>query len=310
MTPRHAVVAASIAFAIVFPAAAVNAQSLGTFSWQLQPFCNSVTVNVTQQGAVFTIDGYDDQCGAPQRAPLVGTATQNPDGTIGFGLHIVTVPGGRAVHIDGRISLGTLGGPWSDSAGNQGTFAFAGRAGGPPRPVPTIPASALAPASITAVQLAPSAVTTASVADGSITPQKLSVAMPRLESSGLTTDVTYLAPNATSILRSVTIQIPSAGQVMANASGLFGFISASGNYLAAWCSISTGAVVETSQYMYARFLAPITVLNVPFAGTRVYSVTPGPFTLNLVCTASAELPANFPVVTIQTAGLTALFVPN
>ena len=36
---------------------AADAQSLGTFRWQLQPFCNVVTVNVIQQGAVYTLDG-------------------------------------------------------------------------------------------------------------------------------------------------------------------------------------------------------------------------------------------------------------
>ena len=39
-----------------------QAQPLGTFTWQLQPFCNVVTVNLTQQGAVYTMDGFDDQC--------------------------------------------------------------------------------------------------------------------------------------------------------------------------------------------------------------------------------------------------------
>jgi hypothetical protein len=43
------------------------ALSLGTFRWPLQPFCNVITVNVTQNGAVYTLDGYDDQCGAPTR---------------------------------------------------------------------------------------------------------------------------------------------------------------------------------------------------------------------------------------------------
>lgn len=118
-------------------AATVGAQSLGTFRWQLQPFCNVVTVNVVQAGAVFTVDGFDDQCGASQRASLVGTATQNPDGTIGFGLHIVTVPGGAAVALDARISVASLGGVWTDSAGNSGTFIFNGNAGGAPRPAAT-----------------------------------------------------------------------------------------------------------------------------------------------------------------------------
>ena len=127
-----AVLAASLVLA-----ARAEAQSLGTFRWQLQPFCNVVVVNVTQQGAVYTADGYDDQCGAAQRAPLVGLATPNPDGTIGFGLNVVTVPGGRGVQIDARITLATLGGSWSDSAGNSGTFAFNASTGGSPRPAPT-----------------------------------------------------------------------------------------------------------------------------------------------------------------------------
>jgi hypothetical protein len=117
--------------------ARTEAQSLGTLRWQLQPFCNVVTLNVNQQGAVYTLDGYDDQCGAAQRAPLVGLATPNPDGSIGFGLHVVTVPGGRGVQIDARITLATLSGPWSDSAGNSGTFAFGAATGGSARPAPT-----------------------------------------------------------------------------------------------------------------------------------------------------------------------------
>lgn len=137
--------AALVAIGASMVAADLQAQSLGTFRWQLQPFCNVVTVNVIQQGAVYTMDGYDDQCGASQRAPLVGSATPNPDGSIGLGLSVVTVPGGRAVHIDARVSLTTLGGPWSDSAGNTGTFAFGAGTGGNPRPPVTggsaIPAS-------------------------------------------------------------------------------------------------------------------------------------------------------------------------
>lgn len=123
-----------VSIAALLGAADALAQPLGTFSWQLQPFCNVVTAVVTQNGGVYTVDGYDNQCGAAQRAPLVGMATPNPDGSIGFGLHVVTVPGGRGVQIDARISLATLSGSWSDSAGNSGTFAFGASTGGSPRP--------------------------------------------------------------------------------------------------------------------------------------------------------------------------------
>jgi hypothetical protein len=138
--------------------APATAQSLGTFSWQLQPYCNVITVSVAQQGPGYTVDGYDDQCGAPQRAPLVGLATPNPDGTIGLGLHVVTMPSGRGLDIAARITLATLGGPWSDSSGNAGTFAFGAATGGSPRPLPTIPAAMIAPGAVGAAQINPSQV--------------------------------------------------------------------------------------------------------------------------------------------------------
>jgi len=121
--------------------ATAGAQPIGTLRWQLQPFCNVVTLNVNQQGSVYTLDGYDDQCGAAQRAPLVGLATPNPDGTIGFGLNVVISPGGKGVQVSARITLATLGGSWSDSAGNSGTIAFGANTGGSPRPVPAAAAS-------------------------------------------------------------------------------------------------------------------------------------------------------------------------
>jgi hypothetical protein len=134
--------------------AAASAQSIGSFRWQLQPFCNVVTLTVTQIGGLYTLDGTDDQCGAAQRASVVGTAFQNPDGSVGIGLTTVTAPGGAPVHIDARISIASLNGEWRDSAGNSGTFVFTSGpgVGGPIRPVAP---NGVAPASITAAHLAP-----------------------------------------------------------------------------------------------------------------------------------------------------------
>ncbi len=53
------------------------------------PYCNVVTVSVTESGGVYTLDGHDDQCGADTRAPATGTAVLNPDGTVEIGLLIV-----------------------------------------------------------------------------------------------------------------------------------------------------------------------------------------------------------------------------
>ncbi len=112
------------------------AQPLGTFRWQFGPYCNVVTLNVVQAGAVFTLDGFDDQCGAGQAASASGTAFQNPDGSIGIGLSLVLAPGGAPSHVDVTLQLATLGGTWRDSAGATGTFVFTPGAGsgGPPRP--------------------------------------------------------------------------------------------------------------------------------------------------------------------------------
>jgi len=125
--------------AVGLTASRAEAQPLGTFRWQLQPYCNVVTVNVTQQGAVYTMDGYDDQCGAARRAPIVGLGTPNPDGTIGLGWNIVTTPGGRGVQVDALITLPSASGSWSDSAGNAGTLALGASTGGSARPLPSPP---------------------------------------------------------------------------------------------------------------------------------------------------------------------------
>ena len=118
---------------------AADAQSLGTFRWQLQPYCNVLTVTVTQVGAVYRVEGTDDQCGAATRASVIGTAFQNPNGSIGFGLNVVAAPGGTAAPIDATIALATLSGTWRDSGGGSGTFAFTPGAGtgGSPRSAPT-----------------------------------------------------------------------------------------------------------------------------------------------------------------------------
>lgn len=184
------------------------------------------------------------------------------------------------------------------------------RTGGVPRPVPTIPAAALTPGSITAAQLAPAAVTTANIADGSVTLQKLSVALPRLAWSGLTSGVTLLTPVGSSVVvRSVTLTIPAAGQVMANASGLFGLAQGAGFTQSASCSISTGTATEAAHLMSVATTNTTYMTQVPFAGSRVYDVTPGAFTVRLVCSNSTSIPmSNGP--NLQTAQLTALFVPN
>ncbi len=122
-------------WAVLLPAL-VQAQPLGTFRWQMQPYCNVLTIHVTQVGGVYTLDGFDDQCAATTVAPLTGTAVLNPNGTIELGINIVASPVAAASHVAVPLNAATLGGPWQDSAGHAGSFVFTPGAGtgGSPRP--------------------------------------------------------------------------------------------------------------------------------------------------------------------------------
>lgn len=146
---RAATLAAVPLAAVVSPPM-VSAQTLGSFSWQVQPYCNVVTVTVTQVGPAYRLEGYDDQCGAATRASVIGTAYGNPDGTIGMGLNTVVAPGGAPVHLEVAVTLPSINGTWRDSAGNTGAFVFnpALPAAGAPRPLGGIGAAAINPTQV------------------------------------------------------------------------------------------------------------------------------------------------------------------
>jgi hypothetical protein len=137
----RAVIVASV-MALAAPAAA---QPLGTFRWQTQPYCNLITLSVAQAGGVYTLDGFDDQCGAGRRATVTGTAVPNPDGTIALGLNVVTAPDAAPVHIAVPLDMSTLQGAWRDSAAHGGSFVLApnGGNGGSPRPTAGVGATAI-----------------------------------------------------------------------------------------------------------------------------------------------------------------------
>jgi hypothetical protein len=136
--PRHVRPALALAMLTLVSTAAA-AQPLGTFRWQLQPYCNIVSVLVTQNGGTYRLEGIDDQCGTGSvNASAIGMAFVNPNGSIGFGLNVVTAPGGAPVHIEATITMATLSGTWRDSAGHSGNFVLTPGAGtgGSPRPAP------------------------------------------------------------------------------------------------------------------------------------------------------------------------------
>lgn len=101
----------------------VSAQVLGTFRWQLAPFCNVVSLRVEQKGALYELSGTDDRCGGPQAAAASGTAHVNPSGTASIALTVIR-PDGIPVASNASIDLITLSGTWSDEYGNSGAFTY------------------------------------------------------------------------------------------------------------------------------------------------------------------------------------------
>ncbi|MCC6988113.1 MAG: DUF1566 domain-containing protein [Acidobacteria bacterium] len=137
-------------------ASTASAQVFGTFTWQMLPYCNKVTLTITQFPSGYTIDGFDDQCGAGQRAGAVGMVHINPDGSVGLNFTLIAAPSGRTVHVSSPLSPASGSGAWTDNVGNSGTLALgANQPGLPPRPLPS---AGVAPGSITSVELAAGAV--------------------------------------------------------------------------------------------------------------------------------------------------------
>ena len=117
-----------------------DAQVFGTFTWQMQPYCNRVTLTLTTSPGGFTLSGSDDQCGAVKRASAAGVALFNADGTVGLNFTIVTPPSGLTVHVSASVNPANGQGTWSDDVGNSGTFEMGGAATGlPVRPSTVIP---------------------------------------------------------------------------------------------------------------------------------------------------------------------------
>ena len=132
-------VVTSALFAIAFMESRASAQSLGVFRWQLQPYCNVLTVTVTQVGGTYRLEGTDDHCGASTQGEIIGTAFPNPNGTIGLGFDVVSTPGGASLPVEATVTLPSASGTWRDGGGLSGTFALTPGAGNGGARRPTTP---------------------------------------------------------------------------------------------------------------------------------------------------------------------------
>jgi hypothetical protein len=155
---------AGVSAAWLLVGGSADAQTIGTFKWQQQPYCNVLTLTIIQDAASYRLEGSDDQCGTPRLASALGLAFVNPNGTIGMGLTVITNNGGGTggvpLHLDVVIDVATASGTWRDSTGQTGRWTLIPGAGlgGSARPAPV---------------LAPGIVTTGALAPGSVTTDKL-----------------------------------------------------------------------------------------------------------------------------------------
>jgi hypothetical protein len=228
----------------VLTASGASAQVFGTFRWQMQPFCNVVTMTITQVPSGFTLDGFDEQCGGVKRASSIGMALINPDGTVGLEFTIVAAPSGKAAHVSASINPGTGSGTWIDSVGNSGNFVLAGA-------TPGLPARPLPP-------------------DG-----------PPGNFNGGIQDLALTSTDV--VVRSLTLTVPASGKVIVSASGSFAFRAGSAVNEVARCSITTAAIVDGSNRFVGQDGGVINTVSMPFGATRGFPVDPGAFTVNLVC---------------------------
>ena len=115
-------------FVVATPA---NAQTIGTFRWNVAPFCNVLNLTVTQHGSVYALHGFEEQCGGNPRLPVYGVAIMQPNGTIWFGLTTI-FDFGNGLHTQVTM-LSDFSGTWRDNANQNGTWVFnpATTTGGP-----------------------------------------------------------------------------------------------------------------------------------------------------------------------------------
>ncbi len=272
-------------------ASSASAQVFGTFTWQMQPYCNVVSLTITQIPGGYTIDGSDNQCGAAKLAGAAGMALINPDGTVGLEFTIVTAPAGKALHVSASLNPGTGSGPWTDSVGNSGTFALGANGPGPARPFPasglgaaTVTATEIAAAAVGSPQLAANAVTGAAVADGTLGMVDIADG-PRLAAVAVDSNIS-LTPSAATYV-TVTLTAPSAGKVLANASAYFRFSNTSAAPEYGLCSLTTGSIVDLSSLIISSdFGSTSSDVYDHWGASRVFNVPAGAFTVRLVCSYS------------------------
>lgn len=95
-----------------------QAQVIGTFQWQLQPYGSVLHLTITQVGSLFRLEGLEAQCGGNASLPATGLAVPQANGDLLLGVTTINERG-KGLHTMARITAGLgFSGFYSDNAGN------------------------------------------------------------------------------------------------------------------------------------------------------------------------------------------------
>lgn len=89
------------------------AQTLGTFMWRVEPHCNTLVLTVIQDGGLFRVQGYEDQCQDNIAHPPVEGIARVQGGGVALAVSI----DGLADRLTATIQLPSLNGGWVDAFG-------------------------------------------------------------------------------------------------------------------------------------------------------------------------------------------------
>ncbi len=96
---------------------------IGTFHWQLQPFCSTVSVTVIQEGAQFRVQGTESCAPNDFSRSVYGTALLDGQGWVYLSLSTPRLQNsldGTSVYA--WFQLATLSGGWQDDGGRTGSL--------------------------------------------------------------------------------------------------------------------------------------------------------------------------------------------
>jgi hypothetical protein len=95
-----------------------EAQVLGTFRWQVQPYGSVLNLTITQIGSLYRLEGFEAQCGGNASLPVHGVAVVQPNGDLILGVTTINERG-RGIHTRATITAAMgFSGFYSDNAGN------------------------------------------------------------------------------------------------------------------------------------------------------------------------------------------------